>query len=403
VISGMVLDARDVTERKWSAERLQRNLAALLAIHDVGRLVGSSLEQHAIGTALLEGARRVAPVQVAALVLRTSTGGLRLAGQLGSTPVWETIRQGRVARMARQRALQAAEPEFFRPPATKSSPEQTEACALPLRVQDRAIGILELYGYGPAVEWPIEELSILAGQAAGALERARLYRAVAEREQRLERLVRELLIAQEEERRRVAYEVHDGLAQVAAAAHQHLEAFAARYHTLNRERADELRLALELASRTVREARHMIAGLRPTILDDFGLGPAISVELQGLRAEHWEVDYTDALGPMRLDSMLETALFRVAQEALANVRKHAETTRVAVSLERRAQSVRLEIRDWGRGFRPAAVRGRSGPSERVGIAGMQERIALLRGRCTIRSKPGAGTRINVEVPLREPG
>jgi signal transduction histidine kinase len=279
--------------------------------------------------------------------------------------------------------------------------QPSEACSLPLRVQDRVIGILEVYGRGPAESWPVDELGILADQAASALERTRLYLALSERERRLEHLVRQLLLAQEEERRRVAYEVHDGLAQLAAAAQQHLEAFASRYHSRSHEREDELRVAVDLAGRTVREARRVIAGLRPSVLDDFGLAPAISYELQGLRGEGWHIEYTDLLGPVRLDPVLETALFRVLQEALANVRKHAKSQRVAVTLERRGRSVRLEIRDWGRGFRPAAVRGRAGPSERVGLAGMQERIALLRGRCTIHSRPGAGARINVEVPLRE--
>jgi PAS domain S-box-containing protein len=399
-VAGMVIDARDVTERKWSAERLQHSLDALLAIHDVGRLLGSTLEQHAIGTALLDGAHRLAPIEAAALLLRTTRSSLHRSQTLGS-PLSEAARRSRPARAARQLVLTTGTPQFFRSSPRKNGVQPSEACSLPLRVQDRVIGILEVYGRGPAESWPIDELGILADQAASALERTRLYLALSERERRLEHLVRQLLLAQEEERRRVAYEVHDGLAQLAAAAQQHLEAFASRYHSRSNEREDELRVAVDLAGRTVREARRVIAGLRPSVLDDFGLAPAISYELQGLRGEGWHIEYTDLLGPVRLDPVLETALFRVLQEALANVRKHAKSLRVAVTLERRGRSVRLEIRDWGRGFRPSAVRGRAGPSERVGLAGMQERIALLRGRCTIHSRPGAGARINVEVPLRE--
>jgi signal transduction histidine kinase len=96
--------------------------------------------------------------------------------------------------------------------------------------------------------------------------------------------------------------------------------------------------------------------------------------------------------------MIETALFRVGQEALRNVRKHAGQTRVDVSLTRHGEYVRLAIQDWGRGFRPAAVVA-NGPSERVGLAGMHERIALLRGRCLVTSRPGAGTRVVVDVPI----
>jgi signal transduction histidine kinase len=270
-------------------------------------------------------------------------------------------------------------------------------------VQERVIGILEVYGTSLAAGSGNAELGILADQAASALERTRLYREAAERERRLEDLMRRLLLVQEEERRRVAYEVHDGLAQLAAAAQQHLEAFVSRYRATSNERRAELAQALALASRTVHEARRVIAGLRPTVLDDFGLAAAISFELQGLRADGWQVEYMDGLGPARLEGPLETTLFRVVQEALANVRKHAETNRVAVTLERRPQTLRVEVRDWGRGFRPSAARIRAGPSERVGLAGIQERVEILRGRCSIQSRPGGGTRITVEVSLRERG
>jgi PAS domain S-box-containing protein len=402
LIGGIVIDARDVTERKWSAERLQRSLDTLLAIHDVGRLLGSRLEQQEIGAALLAGATRIAPAQAAALLLRGSRDGLRVARTVGQTALWHALRRGRAARLARQQAMSRATPVFFSPANPRDGVDHVEGWAIPLRVHDRAVGVLEVYGRAPADAWPLEELGILADQAASALERARLYDALAEREHRLEQLVRQLLQSQEEERRRVAYEVHDGLAQLAAAAQQHLEAFACGYRSRNPERAEELRVALALACRTVEEARRTIAGLRPTVLDDFGLAPAISFELQNLRADGWQVDYTDELGPTRLEAALETALFRVFQEAVANTRKHSHSRHVAVALQRRGRHLRLQVRDWGQGFQPAAVRGRHGPSERVGLAGMQERIGLLHGRCIIQSRPGAGTRITVDVPLVDP-
>ena len=229
-------------------------------------------------------------------------------------------------------------------------------------------------------------------------ERDRLYAELAEREQRLEGLVGRLLLAQEEERRRVAYEIHDGLAQVAAAAQQHLEAFTAYCRPRSLRARHELKQALELSRRTVREGRRLIAGLRPTVLDDFGLAQALRLEVEALSGDGWSVTYREAIGPERLPATIETALFRVGQEALRNVRKHAGETRVDVSLTRDREYVRLAIQDWGRGFRPTAVVA-NGPSERVGLAGMQERIALLRGRCLVTSRPGGGTRVRVDVPI----
>jgi signal transduction histidine kinase len=224
---------------------------------------------------------------------------------------------------------------------------------------------------------------------------------LAERERQLQDLVGRLIQAQEEERRRVAYEIHDGVAQVAAATHQRLAAFAAAHSWPSARAQEDLRRAQELAQRTVREARRVIAGLRPTVLDDFGLDAALKHEVEALRADGWEIEYDSALGPERLPPALETILYRVAQEALVNVRKHAHTTRVGVTLRRDEPGVHLEVQDWGRGFDPAAVACAGRPSERVGIAGMMERVTLLGGTCHVRSRPGQGTRVVAEIPLPE--
>jgi PAS domain S-box-containing protein len=233
-------------------------------------------------------------------------------------------------------------------------------------------------------------------------ERARLHEELAERECRLQDLVGRLLVAQEEERRRVAYEVHDGLAAVAASAHQHLQAFA-RHHRPRALRArEEFDRALELAQRTVREARRVVANLRPTTLDDFGLAAALRLQVEELRAEGWHVTYQEALGPVRLLPLVETALFRVAQEALTNARKHAHTTEVRVTLERAGAEVRLVVEDAGRGFVPEALMPGSADGERVGLPGMRERVAMLGGHCVVESHPGVGTRVSVAVPLEPP-
>jgi signal transduction histidine kinase len=166
----------------------------------------------------------------------------------------------------------------------------------------------------------------LTNQAASALENARLYGELAEREKRLQELVGKIMVAQEEERRRVAYEVHDGLAQVAAAAHQHLQAFAHYHPPPSEEGREDLKHVSELVRQTVGEARRIIADLRPTALDDFGLRSAIRLHLDALRADGWSIDYEDGLDDERLPAATETAIFRVVQEALNNVGKHAGTS-----------------------------------------------------------------------------
>jgi PAS domain S-box-containing protein len=203
----------------------------------------------------------------------------------------------------------------------------------------------------------------------------------------------------EEERHHVAYELHDGLAQVAASAHQHLQAFAGHYRPRSPQARQELDWALELAQRSVREARRLIAGLRPTALDDFGLATALRMQVEAQRNEGWTITYDETLGSERLPPTIETTLFGIAQEALTNARKHASTTRARLALERSGSVIRLEVQDWGYGFEPQAVLQEASLGEHVGLREMQERVELIGGHLMVSSQPDAGTLVVAEVPL----
>jgi signal transduction histidine kinase len=270
---------------------------------------------------------------------------------------------------------------------------------LPLLVRDRIVGVLEAYGPEALGEDGWQTLISLANQAASALENARLYAELTERENQLRRLVGKLITAQEEERRRVAHDVHDGLAQTAAAAHQHLQAFARHNPPGSPRGQEELDETLQLVREVVGEARGVIHDLRPTVLDDFGLAAAIRLQVQMLRSEGLEVGLQEALGDERLPPEVETTLFRVAQEALTNVRKHARAAAVHVVLDRSGRAVRLMVRDEGRGFRPDEATRSNGPGERVGLSGMRERLSLLGGRFELQSEPGSGTTVTAEVEV----
>lgn len=243
-------------------------------------------------------------------------------------------------------------------------------------------------------------VSSLTSQAASALENAWLYKELDDRERALQNQAKSLLVAQEVERRRVAYEVHDGLAQVAVAAHQNLQAFARRYAPETEQGRRELDRILGQVRATVSDARRVIANLRPTALDDLGLAAAISLEVERLNEEGYQVDCEEHLGEERLPREMEIALFRVAQEALTNVRKHAGTKWLKIELQRRDTEVYLEVRDFGRGFDPAALQTLGGrPGERVGFAGMRERVGMLGGELEIQSRPEAGSFVAAIIPL----
>jgi signal transduction histidine kinase len=246
----------------------------------------------------------------------------------------------------------------------------------------------------------IEVVSSITSQAATALENAWLYEELGDRERALQNLVEKLLGAQEEERRRVAYEVHDGLAQVAVAAHQNLQAFARRHAPESERGRKELDQILTQVRATVSDSRRVIANLRPTVLDDLGLAAAISLEIERLNGEGYQVDYEEHLGDERLPEEIEITLFRVAQEALTNIRKHARSRWVNIELQRRDAGAYLAVRDFGRGFDPAALEtSEGGPGERVGFAGMRERVGMLGGELEIQSRPGDGTSVAATIPL----
>lgn len=396
---------RDITERKGTEEALRRSFDSLLALYEAGQILGSSLERDEIGLRLLEFAERVSDLEAAILSLGDEQGRMSEWRSVGPEEVLAAVRErpevrsavDEVSKGGRARAIELR-------PRNPESQSALTGVFVPLWARGRVIGVLGAYGPPALAQKETKDaLSSLAVQGAGALENARLYEELAERKRELHDLVGRMMAAQEEERRRVAYEVHDGFTQTAAAAYRRLALFAEHRPPESAQDREELEEAVALVRRTVGEARRVIANLRPTPLDDFGLANAVRMQTEELRAEGYETTYEETLGGARLSATLETALFRVAQEALTNVRKHAQTDRVRVALGLRDGTVRLEVSDRGRGFAPAEAGRGTGPGERVGLSSMRERIALLGGALEIRSEPGTGTTVVAAVPLGAAG
>jgi PAS domain S-box-containing protein len=390
----------DITERRRSAERLQRSLDALLALYEAGQILSSSLQREEIGSRLLEIARRVSNLTAAIIAVPDEEGELKIWRSSGLERLWREIRFTPEAEAVRQRVLETRKPQAVRLPRSgEADGAYLVSLNLPLLVRGRLIGVLEAYGPESLMERQNEETLIsLANQGASALENARLYTDLAERENRLQDLIRKLITAQEEERRKVSYEVHDGLAQTAAGAHQLLQAFARRHPPASEAGQKDLDRVLQLVQQTVGEARYVIADLRPTALDDLGLVAAVRLQVEKISNEGSQVDYEETLGDERLPPEVETALFRVAQEALTNVRKHAPSARVRITLRHLNNCIRLHVRDWGPGFDPEEATEGGGPGERLGLSSMRERVALLGGRLEVRSRPGEGTDVVAEIP-----
>jgi signal transduction histidine kinase len=296
------------------------------------------------------------------------------------------------------------------PSNTPEAAQPPEQIYLPLQPNDgRTLGVLLLTEAntqsGPEAD-DLDALQLLTAQLAATLQNAQLYEAkhllvqqLTEREARLAELVEQLIGAQEEERRRVAYEIHDGLAQMMLGVLQQLRTLTDRYKPRAPAARQALARSVDMAQATVEEARRVIAGLRPTVLDDVGLAQALQQLARSLQQDGRQVSYTATLGAARLPAALETALYRIAQEALTNVHKHAGPTPVALRLQRRSTDVILTVQDWGCGFSDPPQAAPQDAGTHVGLAGIRERVSLLNGHWRLESAPGRGTLLEVSLPL----
>lgn len=239
---------------------------------------------------------------------------------------------------------------------------------------------------------------LVAAMYSGRLE-ARLRRQL-ERDSRMSRELHDATIkligAQEDERRTIARELHDEVGQVLSALQVELS-LAHRKLTAAGVAADPLIEAQALAAGALSTVRDLSQLLRPAALDDLGLPAAIDASLRGLARRHEiKVELSQSGMADRLAPETEIAAYRIVQEALTNVARHAAAANCRVRLMRLPDALRVEVEDDGSGFDPQAETAGTGG---VGLIGMRERAAMLGGKLSIWSQPGAGTRLFVELPL----
>jgi signal transduction histidine kinase len=269
----------------------------------------------------------------------------------------------------------------------------------PLRAKERLLGVLHLARRDGAAfgEEDVQLLGAVTEQLAVAVENARLWEDLRDREETKGRLLDRVIAAQEEERRRVAQELHDEAGQALTSLLVELRAL-----ELGGDRealgakVSELR---GLVAESMRTIQNIALELRPSMLDDMGLVAALRRYMQDYSARHGlQVDFqTSGIEELRLEPAAETAIYRIIQEALTNVARHAEATRVGVLLTRRNADVVAIVEDDGRGFDAGrAMRDREAS---LGIRGMEERASLVGGRLSLESGREGGATVFVEVPL----
>jgi signal transduction histidine kinase len=241
------------------------------------------------------------------------------------------------------------------------------------------------------------QLTLAFDQMAQALEQRELERQRAT--QKLQVLSHRLVEVQETDRRHIARELHDEIGQSLTAAEMNLQAALQAPGTAALER--RLEDSIQAVERVLEQVHDLSLNLRPSMLDDLGLEPALrwythrQAALTGMQAEF----HAESLGE-RLDSVIETECFRVAQEALTNVVRHAKAQTVWVELSRANSHIHLSVRDDGVGFDVAALREEAVRGASLGLLSMEERTALAGGGLEFRSAPGQGTEVHAWFPLR---
>ena len=207
----------------------------------------------------------------------------------------------------------------------------------------------------------------------------------------------QVIRSQEEERRRVARDIHDGPAQAIANIVFRAEVCERLIDTDTERAKSELKALREHIRNTLAEIRKIIFDLRPMALDDLGLAPTIRGVLDVFREEYGLFTEVAVIGKeRRLESHVEIGIFRVVQEALNNIVKHAQASSAKVRIEFAAAGVTVLVEDDGKGFE--MTEGEL-PSGQYGIMGMRERMQLLNGKLSIKSAPRRGTRVMISVPL----
>jgi signal transduction histidine kinase len=372
-------------------------LRQLESLNEIAGALGSEIELDSLLNVVARNLRSLVAARLVLIALPDGDGMLRIAaaegeeaGQtLGVRLGLKTSKAGRVLERGHSERVDnvAEDPEVDQEFTRRLG--VTSALYAPLVVKGRPIGVVVAHDkLGEEPHFREEDLRLaemLAARASIAVDLA----------DRVSRdLVRRVVEAQEQERTRVARELHDETGQALTSILLGLKALD---DTLESgESRSAMALLRTLVVSTLQDVRKLAVELRPSALDDFGLVAALERLVAIFRERSdLDVDLETRVGDDRLPAEIETTLYRIVQEALSNIGRHAGARRVSILLIRSGSSVTAVVEDDGQGFRPEDVRPQG-----LGLVGMRERVGLVDGRLVIESALGKGTTLAVEIPLR---
>ena len=270
-----------------------------------------------------------------------------------------------------------------------------------LKADEGQLGVLVLSSIEPGVfdEEAVDIASEVGSELAIAIRQTLLRDTLAERAKQLEQLAQErqqmlhrIVRAQEEERERVALELHDGLGQVLTS----ISLFACDLETdVPPEARPRAIRVTELVRRAIADSRQLVWSLRPPELERLGLVPALRRLAEEVSTPDVPVDLHEEIGDLRLPPESEAVVYRVVQEAVHNAKKHSRAAAISIVMRRKVGMLTTLVEDNGRGFDPASIQ----PGRGLGLIGMRERAELVEGNLVVESAPGTGARIRLEVPI----
>ncbi len=421
-ISGMLGVIEDISDRRRADQDRRRALdrqlrlaTRLELLHQVDRdvLAATSIDEMA-GQAL-EHLRRLVPFDGGTVAL-VDAGTGRLASvavrhfsdALGPVPDSATYVPDEVARELLSHDVlvldDVQEIDASTPSAAMArSVGARSTLSVALKADEGQLGALMLSSMAPGVfdEEAADIASEVGSELAIAFRQALLRDALAERATQLEQLAQErqqmlhrIVRAQEEERERVALELHDGLGQLLTSISLFASDLELEVPPGARPRAVRV---TELVRRAIADSRQLVWSLRPPELERLGLVPAVRRLAEDVSVPDVLVDLHEEIGELRLPPESEAVVYRVVQEAVHNAQKHARAEAISIVMRRNDGMLTTLVEDNGRGFDPASIQ----PGRGLGLIGMRERAELVEGRLVVESAAGAGTRIRLEVPIQE--
>ncbi|QIN79168.1 GAF domain-containing protein [Rubrobacter marinus] len=385
-------------------DRLQRAVDRLMygerdepyaVLSRLGERLSATLEPRVVLPVIVEDVAEALRLPHVAIWLADGDA-LRVVAAHGGAPPEKAVRDADAVEKLRR------EPDGLRPedlgpsnPCGSALARSGAELVLPLAHRGELVGALSVASRGPGEDFsPADRrlLRDLATRSGAAVHAVRLTVALSDSLEDLRRSREKLVAAQEEERRRIQRDLHDGLGPVLASMRLRLEACLDAAQEARTPLAGDLERLYELVGQATADIRRLVYDLRPPILDQLGLVPALRQHCERFARETGVEVRFEADDGLSVPAAAEVALLRVAQEALLNVSKHAGASRVDVRLERRNDGLELKIRDDGSGLR---ANGRDGK----GIGSMRERAELLGGALRLTAQPGVGTEAAVRIPI----